>query len=58
MVESPSDAGREDAVKLWLRIALVAALAIALWILAVDLAKNVKRDGGSLEPAASAARLA
>ena len=42
----------------WLRIVLVIALAVLLWVLVVDLAKNVKQEGGALDPAACAARLA
>lgn len=39
---------------LWLRIALIVALAILLWILVVDLAENVDEAGGPLAPSASA----
>ena len=45
-------------MKLWVRIALIAALAILLWILVVDLAKNVDQGNGALDPAAPAARIA
>jgi len=45
-------------VKLWVRIALIAALAILLWILVVDLAKNVDEGTGALDPTARVARLA
>ena len=38
-------------MKLWVRIALIAALAILLWILVVDLAENVDEGSGSLDPA-------
>ena len=45
-------------MKLWIRIALIAALAILLWILVVDLAENVGQGNGALDPAARVARIA
>ena len=45
-------------MRLWLRIALIVALAIVLWILVVDLAENVDGATGSLEPQSRAAWLA
>jgi hypothetical protein len=45
-------------VRLWIRIALIAALAILLWILVVDLAENVDPGSGALDPAARATRIA
>ncbi len=45
-------------MKLWVRIALIAALAILLWILVVDLAEDVGPGNGALDPAAPVARLA
>jgi len=44
-------------VKLVIRIALIAALAILLWILVIDLAENF-HDSGALDPAARVARIA
>jgi hypothetical protein len=35
---------------IWLRIVLIVALAILLWVLVVDLAGNVDGPGGSAEP--------
>jgi hypothetical protein len=46
------------AVKIWVRIALIAALAILLWVLVVDLADDVSEGGGALDPARAAARIA
>ncbi len=45
-------------MKLWVRIALIAALAILLWILVVDLAENVREGNGALDPAARVTSLA
>ena len=45
-------------MKLWVRIALIAALAILLWILVVDLAENVDEGNGALDPTARVERLA
>ena len=45
-------------MRLWLRIALIVALAILLWILVVDLARNVDGTSGSLGPPARAGSLA
>jgi hypothetical protein len=45
-------------VKIWVRIALIVALAILLWILVVDLAENVDEGNGALDAAARVARLA
>jgi len=45
-------------MKIWLRIALIVALAILLWFLVVDLAENVDGSNGSLEQKARAAGLA
>jgi hypothetical protein len=45
-------------VKLWVRIALIAALAILLWILVADLTRNVADGSGALDPAAGVAQLA
>jgi hypothetical protein len=42
----------------WLRVVLVVALAVLLWLLVVDLAKDVKQGSDALDPAARAARLA
>ena len=39
-------------MKIWIRIALVAALAILLWILVVDLAENVDGANESVAPPA------
>jgi hypothetical protein len=44
-------------VRFWLRVALIVALAIVLWILMVDLAENVDGATGSLEPPARTASL-
>jgi hypothetical protein len=45
-------------MRLWLRIALIVALAILLWVLVADLARNVDEESGSLEPPARAGSLA
>ena len=44
-------------MKLWVRIALIAALAILLWILVIDLTENFQ-GSGALDPAARVARIA
>ena len=43
---------------IWLRIALIVALAIVLWVLVVDLAENVDDANGSFAPPVRAGALA
>lgn len=43
---------------IWIRIVLIVALAILLWILVVDLTQSVDDASGSIDPAPRAASLA
>jgi len=43
---------------IWIRVALIVALAILLWILVIDLGKSVYGPVGSLDPSAGIGSLA
>jgi len=43
---------------IWIRIALIIALAIVLWILVIDLGKSVDGPAGSLDPSTGVGSLA
>jgi hypothetical protein len=40
-------------MRIWVRILLIVALAILLWILVVDLAEDVKQESGALDRGAA-----
>jgi hypothetical protein len=43
---------------IWIRVALIVALAIVLWILVIDLGKSVDGPAGSLDPSTGIGSLA